>query len=181
MTRLPVALAPTRASCLLSTTTTITTTQASSTAPSSLRAHARHATFIARPRRPYKFTQMVRLSDGSTYTMRTTSPEPLYRPAKDTRNALLWQPSDKSLRNVELDEAGRLAAFRERFGRGFDAAATAEEGLAETSAPASATAGASGTGDAFADLLAGYAPKDTGSMQESGSKKGPPGPSGKRK
>ncbi|OAA36554.1 hypothetical protein BBO_08136 [Beauveria brongniartii RCEF 3172] len=165
MARLPVALAPTRAgtsSCLLSTTTTRTTPS------SSLRAHARHATFIARPRRPYKFTQMVRLSDGSTYTMRTTSPEPLYRPVKDTRNALLWQPSDKSLRNVELDEAGRLAAFRERFGRGFDATAatTGEQQEEPDVTPESATAGASGTGDAFADLLAGYAPKDTGAMKE---------------
>ncbi|KAJ6788150.1 hypothetical protein PWT90_03251 [Aphanocladium album] len=184
MARLPVALAPTRAgtSCLLSTTTT-TTTQTSTTssriASNALRVHARHATFVARPRRPYKFTQMVRLSDGSTYTMRTTSPEPLYRPVKDTRNSALWQPSEKSLRNVELDEAGRLAAFRERFGRGFDAGAGA--GVAEgedgaDAAPESATAGASGTGDAFADLLAGYAPKDTGSMKETGKKKAtPPG------
>ncbi|ATY63681.1 hypothetical protein A9K55_007177 [Cordyceps militaris] len=180
MARLPVALAPTRAStsCLLSTTTTTHTT----ITPASLRAHARHATFIARPRRPYKFTQMVRLTDGSTYTMRTTSPEPLYRPAKDTRNALLWQPTDRSLRNVELDEAGRLAAFRERFGRGFDAASAAgeEEGAAAAgaeaeAAPASKTEGASGTGDAFADLLAGYAPKDTGAMKESGWKKSLPG------
>ncbi|XWX00185.1 hypothetical protein V2A60_008205 [Cordyceps javanica] len=171
MARLPVALAPTRAgtACLLFTTTTHTT------ACSSLRVHARHATFIARPRRPYKFTQLVRLSDGSTYTMRTTSPEPLYRPAKDTRNALLWQPSDKSLRNVELDEAGRLAAFRERFGRGFDAAATPAEGSSSSAPLPSATDGASGTGDAFADLLAGYAPKDTGSMKESGWKKALPG------
>lgn len=178
MARLPLALAPTRAgttSCLLSSTTT-TTTQ---TTTSSLRVHARHATFIARPRRPYKFTQMVRLSDGSTYMMRTTSPEPLYRPAKDTRNALLWQPSERSLRNVELDEAGRLAAFRERFGRGFDAAAAeGEEGSGEAAAPESATAGASGTGDAFADLLSGYAPKDSGSMRESGWKKAA---AGKRK
>ncbi|KAM0671109.1 hypothetical protein ACQRIT_001260 [Beauveria bassiana] len=165
MAKLPVALAPTRAgtsSCLLSTT------MRTATPSSSLRAHARHATFIARPRRPYKFTQMVRLSDGSTYTMRTTSPEPLYRPVKDTRNALLWQPSDKSLRNVELDEAGRLAAFRERFGRGFDATAatTGEQEEEADVTPESATAGASGTGDAFADLLTGYAPKDTGAMKE---------------
>lgn len=170
-----MGLAPTRAgtaSCLLSTTTT-QSTSSTRISSASLRVHARHATFIARPRRPYKFTQMVRLSDGSTYTMRTTSPEPLYRPIKDTRNSLTWQPSEKSLRNVELDEAGRLAAFRERFGRGFDAAATEEEGAAAdgAEAAASSTEGASGTGDAFADLLAGYAPKDTSSMQDSGRKK----------
>ena len=32
-----------------------------------------------------------------------------------------------SLRNVEEDEAGRLRAFRMRFGRGWDAEATSEE------------------------------------------------------
>lgn len=44
----------------------------------------------------------------------------MYRSTKDTRNHVLWQPSDRSLQNVELDEAGRLAAFRGRYGRGFD-------------------------------------------------------------
>ena len=32
----------------------------------------------------------------------------------------MWQPSLDSLRNVEQDEAGRLRAFREKFGRGWD-------------------------------------------------------------
>ena len=75
----------------------------STTAPLSAR-------LIRRPRRPYAFTQLVQLSDGSTYTRRTTSPHPIYRSTQDTRNHLLWQPSEKSLRNVELDEAGRLRA-----------------------------------------------------------------------
>ncbi|TDZ54636.1 54S ribosomal protein L36 [Colletotrichum sidae] len=88
----------------------------------------RHATYVPRPRRPYTFTQLVQLSDGSTYTVRSTSPVPLVRSAKDTRNHALWQPSDKSLKNVEVDEAGKLAAFRERFGRGFDLAAEPVEG-----------------------------------------------------
>lgn len=44
----------------------------------------------------------------------------MYRSTKDTRNHPLWQPSLDSLRNVEQDEAGRLRAFRERFGRGWD-------------------------------------------------------------
>jgi hypothetical protein len=81
----------------------------------------RHAAYVKRPSRPYHFTQLVQLSDGSTYTMRTTSPAALYKAQKDTRNHMLWQPSDPSLRNVEVDEAGRLAAFRERFGSAFDA------------------------------------------------------------
>lgn len=76
---------------------------------------------IRRPKRPYTFTQLVQQTDGSTYTMRTTSPHALYKSTKDTRNHILWQPSDRSLRNVEVDEAGKLAAFRERFGRGWDA------------------------------------------------------------
>lgn len=80
----------------------------------------RHATLLKRPHRPYTFTQLITLSDGSTYTARTTSPKPLFKSTKDTRNHPLWQPSLDSLRNVEQDEAGRLRAFRQRFGRGWD-------------------------------------------------------------
>ncbi|KAE8443768.1 hypothetical protein EG329_001362 [Mollisiaceae sp. DMI_Dod_QoI] len=80
----------------------------------------RHATLLRRPHRPYTFTQLITLSDGSTYTARTTSPAPIFRSTKDTRNHPLWQPSLDSLRNIEQDEAGRLRAFRERFGRGWD-------------------------------------------------------------
>ncbi|KAL8946410.1 MAG: hypothetical protein Q9222_007195 [Ikaeria aurantiellina] len=81
----------------------------------------RHATLIRRPKRPYTFTQLVTLSDGSTFTHRTTSPVPVYKSTKDTRNTALWNPSSQKLLNVEADEAGKLRAFRERFGRGWDA------------------------------------------------------------
>ena len=81
----------------------------------------RNARLLRRPKRPYTFTQLVTLSDGSAFTMRTTSPQPVYRSTRDTRNAPLWNPSSKDLLNVEEDEAGRLAGFRARFGRGFDA------------------------------------------------------------
>lgn len=81
----------------------------------------RHATLLRRPKNPYTFTQLITLSDGSTFTHRTTSPAPVYRSTRDTRNSLLWNPSSSKLMNVEDDEAGRLAAFRARFGRGFDA------------------------------------------------------------
>ncbi|PTB72436.1 hypothetical protein M440DRAFT_1303542, partial [Trichoderma longibrachiatum ATCC 18648] len=135
----------------------------------SLSAPVRHATFIPRPRRPYTFTQLVQLSDGSTYTARTTSPLPLYRAAKDTRNTLLWQPSEKSLRNVELDEAGKLAAFRERFGRVFDAPAAAPE----EQAAAAAAAAQEDAGLNFEDLLAEFKPQDTGALKDSGPKKAP--------
>jgi hypothetical protein len=53
--------------------------------------------------------------------MRTTSPYPVYRSTRDTRNAPLWNPSSKELTNVEDDEAGRLASFRAKYGRMFDA------------------------------------------------------------
>ncbi|KAK4181476.1 hypothetical protein QBC36DRAFT_317673 [Triangularia setosa] len=108
----------------------------------------RHATFIPRHRRPYKFTQLVQLSDGSTYTVRTTSPVAFHKSAKDTRNHILWQPTDRSLRNVEVDEAGKLAAFRERYGRGWDA----EEPAADA-APAEAAAEAKKEDDPFDSLV----------------------------
>jgi hypothetical protein len=63
----------------------------------------------------------VTLSDGSTFIHRTTSPTPVYRSTRDTRNTLLWNPSSQKLLTVEDDEAGRLAAFRARFGRAWDA------------------------------------------------------------
>ncbi|KAK1654932.1 hypothetical protein BDP81DRAFT_277123, partial [Colletotrichum phormii] len=151
----------------------------SSTTPTSPRIglptqQSRAATFIPRPRRPYTFTQLIQLSDGSTYTVRTTSPSPLVRSAKDSRNHALWQPSDKSLKNVEVDEAGKLAAFRERFGRGFDLAAkkpTEEELNAAAAAAAAATSATAGKEAAtpaqptpeeddifdMGDLISGYA------------------------
>ncbi|KAK2590315.1 hypothetical protein QQS21_012009 [Conoideocrella luteorostrata] len=158
---LPMAMSPCR--------TTLLASQHSKTfLPNRLDTQLRHATFIPRPRRPYTFTQLVTLSDGSTYTMRTTSPAPIYRASKDTRNTLLWQPSEKSLRNVELDEAGKLAAFRERFGRAFDATSQAEDGGgAAGEAPTEADAGV----DGFADLITGYAPQNTSAMKDSGPKK----------
>ena len=102
-----------------------------SSTPSPSVLQVRHATFIPRPRRPYQFTQLIALSDGSTYTVRSTSPQPVYRSVRDTRNHLLWQPTERSLQNIEHDEAGRLAAFRQRFGRGFDLERTEDEIRAE--------------------------------------------------
>ncbi|KAK4082233.1 uncharacterized protein Triagg1_2045 [Trichoderma aggressivum f. europaeum] len=142
----------------------------------SLSTQTRNATFIPRPRRPYTFTQLIQLSDGSTYTARTTSPLPLYRAQKDTRNTLLWQPSEKSLRNVELDEAGKLAAFRERFGRGYDATAQAVEGAEEGEKAAEEVVAKpveEDTGLNFEDLLAEYTPQDTSAMKDSGPKRSP--------
>lgn len=113
------SLAP--GSALSSTSTTATTPRVPlAHAPQPSSQQVRHASYVLRSRRPYQFTQLVQLSDGSTYTMRTTSPVALYKAAKDSRNHILWQPSEKSLRNVEVDEAGKLAAFRERYGKAWD-------------------------------------------------------------
>ncbi|KAJ4384500.1 hypothetical protein N0V86_000099 [Didymella sp. IMI 355093] len=80
----------------------------------------RHATLLRRPKRPYTFTQLVQLSDGSAFTLRTTNPQPVLVTAKDIRNNPLWHPSSQKLLNVEEDEAGRLAAFRAKFGTAWD-------------------------------------------------------------
>lgn len=81
------------------------------------------ARLIPRPHRPYTFTQLLTLSDGSTFLHRTTSPVPVYRSTRDARNTPLWNPSNAKMANSESDEAGRLRAFRRRFGRGWDAQA----------------------------------------------------------
>ncbi|KAH6841027.1 hypothetical protein B0I37DRAFT_229881 [Chaetomium sp. MPI-CAGE-AT-0009] len=121
-------------------------TQKTATAASAT-GQVRHATFVPRSRRPYQFTQLVQLSDGSTFTVRTTSPLALYKSAKDSRNHILWQPTEKSLRNVEVDEAGKLAAFRERYGSSWDLdgpAAPAQQPAAGADAAAGAVASKEG-------------------------------------
>ncbi|KAI0865879.1 hypothetical protein F4860DRAFT_268244 [Xylaria cubensis] len=170
-TRLPTAL-PRRPTTALPfsplTTHTSTTYQAPSHTPLS-HTPSRAATLIRRPKRPYSFTQLVQLSDGSTFTIRTSSPLGLYKSTKDTRNHALWNPSEKSLQNVEVDEAGKLAAFRGRFGRGWDAASPVveettaakkgkerKEGTPAAAADSAASDSGSG-GDALADLISGYA------------------------
>lgn len=96
----------------------------------------RHASLLRRPKRPYTFTQLVTLSDGSTFTQRTTSPAPILRSTKDVRNSPLWNPSSQKLLNIEEDEAGRLKRFRGRFGRGWDAeAVTVDEDVSFSSSP----------------------------------------------
>ncbi|KAF2121887.1 hypothetical protein BDV96DRAFT_593844 [Lophiotrema nucula] len=95
--------------------------------PSTRTTQVRHATLLRRPKRPYTFTQLVTLSDGSTFLHRTTSPVPVYKCTKDQRNTPLWNPSSQKLLNVEEDEAGKLKAFRDKFGRGWDAENTGRD------------------------------------------------------
>ncbi|KAK2850598.1 hypothetical protein FQN49_005508 [Arthroderma sp. PD_2] len=104
----------------------------------------RNATLLRRPKRPYTFTQLIALSDGSTFTHRTTSPQAVYRSTRDTRNAILWNPSSVKLRNVEEDEAGRLAAFRNKYGRGWDSTTKVSAGDAEAADAAAVAAAAAG-------------------------------------
>lgn len=132
----------------------------------------RHATLIRRPKRPYTFTQLVTLSDGSTYTHRTTSPAPVYQSTKDTRNTALWNPSSQKLMNVEADEAGRLRAFRDRFGRGWDAEkmVTRDEETGEVKESQEAEGE-----DNLMDLISGYrktARVDAGADSREGEAKG---------
>ncbi|KAI9681471.1 MAG: hypothetical protein M1817_002755 [Caeruleum heppii] len=87
----------------------------------------RSASLLRRPLRPYLFTSLTQLSDGSYTLTRSTSPTPLYRTQKDSRNNALWNPSEARLRNVEEDDSGRLRGFRRRFGRGWDVDAGDEE------------------------------------------------------
>lgn len=160
MAKLPTTLLsrslPSSTSALISSTTRPT---ASRIARQTTQQQVRHATEVVRPKRPYTFTQIVQLSDGSTYTTRSTSPAPVHRSTKDTRNHLTWQPSEVSLKNVELDEAGKLASFRGRYGTAYD--------LADEPDAADAAAGADGKGgkgagkddgglDNLSDLMATY-------------------------
>lgn len=115
----------TLSSSLIRTSSTPTPTSTTSTSTTYICNQCRHATLLRRPKRPYTFTQLITLSDGSTYLHRTTSPIPVYRSTRDTRNSLLWNPTSQKLVNLEEDEAGRLAAFRARFGRAYDANAAA--------------------------------------------------------
>ncbi|KAK7912225.1 hypothetical protein PG985_014706 [Apiospora marii] len=145
--RLPTALPrrPTTSSTLSTFNTLAPQTTSSSIIPTLQQTQTRNATLIRRPKRPYAFTQVVQLSDGSTFTLRTCSPHALYKSTKDTRNHVMWNPSEKSLKNVEVDEAGKLAAFRGRYGRGWDAESVDPEGGA---AEAAETKGSSKGGDA---------------------------------
>jgi ribosomal protein L31 len=117
----------------------------------------RHASLLRRPHRPYTFTQLTILSDGSSFTCRTTSPAPIYRSTKDSRNHPIWQPSLESLRNVEQDEAGRLRRFREKFGRGWDLGG-GEEGEEVVDGKEERKGGDGGWGDegeSLMDLISG--------------------------
>jgi hypothetical protein len=85
----------------------------------------------------------------------------VYKSNKDTRNAPLWNPSSAKLLNLEADDAGRLRAFREKFGRGWDAERMdAEDGKLEEEEEE----------ENLMDLITGYGEKENGN--ENGKGKG---------
>jgi ribosomal protein L31 len=73
----------------------------------------RHASTQAT--KPEKFLQTIVLSNGATYTVRTTSPtRNQIRLTKDTRNHPLWNPA--MLKEGVTDESEQLTKFQKRFG-----------------------------------------------------------------
>ncbi|WPG97392.1 Hypothetical protein R9X50_00016700 [Acrodontium crateriforme] len=134
----------------------------------------RNASLLRRPKKPYTFTQLITLSDGSTFTHRTTSPQAVYRSTKDVKNSMLWNPSSQKLLNIEEDEAGRLRRFRRRFGRGFDAETTSDG--EETAA---GQENQQSTEDSLMDLISGYG-QDSASSKGSEAKKDAKAKSGKK-
>ncbi|KAI9305335.1 hypothetical protein BJ944DRAFT_265388 [Cunninghamella echinulata] len=65
--------------------------------------------------KPERFLQTVVLSNGATYTLRTTSPvRSQIRLTKDTRNHPLWNPA--MLKEGVTDESEQLTKFQKRFG-----------------------------------------------------------------
>ncbi|KAI7898079.1 uncharacterized protein BX663DRAFT_526107 [Cokeromyces recurvatus] len=65
--------------------------------------------------KPEKFLQTIVLSNGATYTVRTTSPTRSHiRLTKDTRNHPLWNPA--ILKEGVADESEQLTKFQKRFG-----------------------------------------------------------------
>jgi hypothetical protein len=89
----------------------------------------------------------------------------------------MWQPSMSSLRNVEEDEAGRLRAFREKFGRGWDADITGSE---EGADGVTGQDGAEGVEDSLMDLISGYSNSDNPAMRWEKGTTGTPKPKGEK-
>lgn len=61
----------------------------------------------------------------------------------------MWNPSSYKLVNAEADEAGRLAAFRNRFGRQWDASSAADPDAPEAGAEAAGKEDAKGEQNAM--------------------------------
>ena len=79
-----------------------------------LATQVRHASSVSAAK-PEKFLQTIVLSNGATYTVRTTSPtRAQIRLTKDTRNHPLWNPA--MTKEGVTDESEQLTKFQKRFG-----------------------------------------------------------------
>ncbi|KAI9016947.1 hypothetical protein BC832DRAFT_543272 [Gaertneriomyces semiglobifer] len=92
-------------------------------------------TLLTRPTgvNPPLFHQTIVHSDGSTFSLPTTSPRSILKLTKDTRNHPLWNPA----LNVLDDQSGELAKFEKAFGDLGDLADLASFEVAEEAAPKS--------------------------------------------
>ena len=61
---------------ITNSTTTILPTRLPTSGTTFICSQCRHATLLRRPKRPYTFTQLITLSDGSTFTQRATHATP---------------------------------------------------------------------------------------------------------
>lgn len=67
----------------------------------------------------------------------------------------MWDPSLTKLKNLEDDDAGRLKAFRKRFGRGWDIDAPEEAEADKEEGDGQQTTAE----DSLFDLISGYSTK----------------------
>ncbi|KAJ1305637.1 hypothetical protein OPQ81_000634 [Rhizoctonia solani] len=61
------------------------------------------------------YPQTVFLSDGSSFTHRTTAPRSVVRLTRDITNNPVWQPGLEARAGEEEDLSGRLGRYKRRF------------------------------------------------------------------
>ncbi|KAG9087245.1 hypothetical protein FS749_003060 [Ceratobasidium sp. UAMH 11750] len=61
------------------------------------------------------YPQTVFLSDGSSFTHRTTAPRSIVRLTRDITNNPVWQPGLEARAGEEEDLSGRLGRYKRRF------------------------------------------------------------------
>ncbi|KAG8702969.1 hypothetical protein FRC09_004435 [Ceratobasidium sp. 395] len=61
------------------------------------------------------YPQTVYLSDGSSFTHRTTAPRSVVRLTRDITNNPVWQPGQEARAGEEEDLSGRLGRYKRRF------------------------------------------------------------------
>jgi hypothetical protein len=72
---------------------------------------------------------------------------------------------------VEEDEAGRLKAFREKFGRGWDADTEGKEQDLSSGDDVADSEAAREEEESYMDLISGYSQSDDPAMRREGGKK----------